>query len=386
MTISHRSRTRSITLRRSLVLRAGLVLALLVVVVAPVDAQESAQTQLDRAKARIAALSDEIAAAEGVVASTGRELDTAQAQLDEVEAVVNDIAVQLEEQEGRVAAAQEELARLRAEDARVRGTFHSRLAAIYKGAGPQDLGLMLSSGDIDTVLGRASFLEVVNTADQATLQDLAASRDRVRTQQERLAGERTFLEELKAEQEEVLAQVEALRDTRYLAFVSAREEVAQRQREQDDLEEESARLEAIIREATGPAPVISAPSAGGYVWPLCGRVTSEYGRRWGRQHRGIDIDDNRTRAIVAAKAGRVIFAAYDGGYGNMVLIQHADGVVTAYAHQSAMAVGVGQDVTTGQRIGTVGNTGNSTGPHLHFETRVGGTAVNPRRYLTGSGC
>lgn len=362
------------------------MLAVLGVLVVPAGAQESAQVQLDRAKARIAELADQIGQAEGVAATAGRELDTAQAQLDEIEAVVNDLAVQLEDQEGRVAAAAAELVLLQEEDARVRGTFGQRLAAIWKGAGPQDLSLMLSAADIDTVLGRASFLEVVNNADTATLEELRASRAQVQTQQERLAGERRFLEELKVEQELVLVQVQELRDTRYLAVVSAREAVAQLQREQDDLEEDSARLEAIIREATGPAPVISAPSSGGYVWPLCGSVTSEFGRRWGRQHKGMDIDDNRTQAIVAAKAGRVIFAAYDGGYGNMTLIQHNDGVVTAYAHQSHMAVSVGQNVTTGQRIGTVGTTGSSTGPHLHFETRVGGVAVNPRRYLTGSGC
>lgn len=367
-------------------LHVGIALLLIAVVVVPAGAQTSAQTQLDAAKARLAAIAEQVKDAEGVVASNGVELQRAEDRLDEVEAVVNAVAIQLEEQTGRVAAAQNELSRLRVENDRVQAKYDSRIAAIYKGVGPRDLDIVLSSTDISVVIGRANFLEVVNTADTASLQDLRASREQVRTQQERLAGERVLLEDFKAEQEVVLAQVQEIRDSRYLSLVDAQAQVGQLAREQDDVEAESKQLEEIIREATGPAPVISAPSSGGYVWPLCGSLSSDYGRRWGRLHKGLDIDDNRTKAIVAAKAGRVIFASYSGGYGNLTLIQHNDGVVTAYAHQAAIAVGVGAQVSTGQRIGTVGTTGSSTGTHLHFETRVNGGAVNPRRYLSGNGC
>jgi hypothetical protein len=111
-------------------------------------------------------------------------------------------------------------------------------------------------------------------------------------------------------------------------------------------------------------------------------VTSEYGPRWGRMHRGIDQGASTGTPIGASKAGTVIFAGWQGGYGNLTLIDHHDGVVTAYAHQSRFAVSAGHlRGLQGQTIGYVGNTGNSTGPHLHFETRVNGNAVNPRQYL-----
>ena len=90
-------------------------------------------------------------------------------------------------------------------------------------------------------------------------------------------------------------------------------------------------------------------------------------------------------AIGASKAGTVIYAGWQGGYGRLILIDHGN-VVTAYAHMSRFAVGSGASVSRGQTIGYVGSTGNSTGPHLHFETRVNGTAVNPRQYLSGSPC
>jgi murein DD-endopeptidase MepM/ murein hydrolase activator NlpD len=103
-------------------------------------------------------------------------------------------------------------------------------------------------------------------------------------------------------------------------------------------------------------------------------------------HQGIDQGASTGTPIGASKAGTVIYAGWQGGYGNLVLIDHHDGVVTAYAHQSRMAVSRGQSVSQGATIGYVGNTGNSTGPHLHFETRVNGSAVNPRQYLSGSPC
>ncbi|MEX0836143.1 MAG: M23 family metallopeptidase [Nitriliruptor sp.] len=102
-------------------------------------------------------------------------------------------------------------------------------------------------------------------------------------------------------------------------------------------------------------------------------------------HRGIDQGARTGTPIGASKAGTVIFAGWQGGYGNLVLIDHGS-VVTAYAHQSRMAVRSGQSVSQGSTIGYVGNTGNSTGPHLHFETRVNGSAVNPRQYLSGGPC
>ena len=103
-------------------------------------------------------------------------------------------------------------------------------------------------------------------------------------------------------------------------------------------------------------------------------------------HRGIDQGAATGTAIGASKAGTVIFANWQGGYGRLVLVDHHDGVVTAYAHMSSFSVGVGTSVSRGQTLGAVGSTGNSTGPHLHFETRVNGNAVNPRQYLSGSPC
>lgn len=110
------------------------------------------------------------------------------------------------------------------------------------------------------------------------------------------------------------------------------------------------------------------PSAfNGYIWPAQGALTSGYGWRWGRLHRGIDIAAPVGTPIYAAAAGEVISAGWDGGYGNSIKLEHLDGSVTVYAHNNRNLVSQGQRVKKGEQIAEMGSTGNSTGSHLHFE-------------------
>lgn len=117
----------------------------------------------------------------------------------------------------------------------------------------------------------------------------------------------------------------------------------------------------------------------GFIWPAKGVLTSGYGWRWGRMHKGIDIAGPIGTPIVAAAEGRVTYAGWNsGGYGYLVEIQHTDGSLTLYAHNNRILVQVGQEVAQGQQISEMGSTGYSTGPHLHFEVHPSGRgAVNP---------
>ena len=143
-----------------------------------------------------------------------------------------------------------------------------------------------------------------------------------------------------------------------------------------------------VRNASGgfdeypvPQPNDTTPSAAGFVWPANGVVSSPFGPRWGRMHEGLDIAAPTGRPVRAAKAGVVITAAASGAYGNLIVVDHGGGEQTRYAHLSAFAVATGTPVAIGQVIGRIGNTGRSTGPHLHFEIRFGGAAVDPLPYL-----
>jgi murein DD-endopeptidase MepM/ murein hydrolase activator NlpD len=127
----------------------------------------------------------------------------------------------------------------------------------------------------------------------------------------------------------------------------------------------------------------SEESAFGLIWPVHGPVTSEFGPRWGGFHPGLDIAPPYGTPIMAAKDGVVVFAGPDAGYGNFVIIDHGNGLATAYAHQSRIATTKGAIVRQGQIIGYEGSTGDSTGPHVHFEVRINGVVENPRNYESG---
>lgn len=123
----------------------------------------------------------------------------------------------------------------------------------------------------------------------------------------------------------------------------------------------------------------------GFLWPVKGELTSHFGHRWNRDHDGIDIAAPIGTPIRSVADGEVIYSDHRiKGYGNMVVIRHASGVCTVYAHNSANFVKVGDPIRRGQVIGEVGSTGRSTGPHLHFEVRAGGKAVNPLPYIRSS--
>jgi murein DD-endopeptidase MepM/ murein hydrolase activator NlpD len=124
-------------------------------------------------------------------------------------------------------------------------------------------------------------------------------------------------------------------------------------------------------------------SFNGYIWPTKGVITSGYGWRWGRMHKGIDIAGPIGTPIVAAAGGEVVTAGWNsGGYGNLVKLKHYDGSITVYAHNSKILVRRGQTVNQGQQIAAMGSTGYSTGPHLHFEIHPqGDRAANPIAFL-----
>lgn len=119
-------------------------------------------------------------------------------------------------------------------------------------------------------------------------------------------------------------------------------------------------------------------------WPVEGQITSKFGWRHGRQHKGIDIWNAAcSRALIyASRSGVVTRAGYTNGYGNLVVIDHGDGWVTYYAHLSRISVGKGQRIEAGDVVGNMGRTGNATGYHLHFEIRKNGVAINPLSILS----
>lgn len=117
--------------------------------------------------------------------------------------------------------------------------------------------------------------------------------------------------------------------------------------------------------------------------PLQGTVTSEFGVRNGRPHKGIDIASDKGNPIYAALKGKVVYSGSQRGYGNVIILEHDDYIMTVYAHNEANLVRLNETISKGQPIATVGQTGTASGPHLHFEYRVKGKAIDPREVLPG---
>jgi len=136
----------------------------------------------------------------------------------------------------------------------------------------------------------------------------------------------------------------------------------------------------VVTAYSGPIPATAAKGTGSFGWPVSGRITQKY---WTR-HPGLDIGAPTGTPVYAADSGYVVSAGWSNvGYGNMILINHGNGYLTRYAHLSSLNVEVGDSVKKGQMIGRVGSTGNSTGPHLHFEIIRGGVHRNPYGLLPG---
>lgn len=207
---------------------------------------------------------------------------------------------------------------------------------------------------------------------EAQLQDKVAA---LETSSQGLAQAVVALEAQRAS----LAEAAAAQESR-LAVIDA--QIAEFEQELSALAREESSIRAAIQASSNPGP----GSTGALLRPVPGAVSSGFGKRVHpitggvKMHNGVDMNARMGDPIKAAEAGVVIVSGVKGGYGNAVMIDHGGGMVTLYGHQSKLGVSVGQTVSRGQVIGWVGSTGQSTGPHLHFEVRINGTPRNPVNY------
>jgi murein DD-endopeptidase MepM/ murein hydrolase activator NlpD len=327
-----------------------------------------------------------IDAVQGEISSTQKRLERAQASLDAQKAELLEVRNQLEE-------ARDRLERLRSELETARKVLAARLVELYKADAPDALTVVLEADGFGDLLERAEFLERISDQDREVTDEVRRLRDRAEEQAKRLA---------KLEEREQLAAERILRWRDQIAavqsqLVSSRDELAAARANKRGalnqvrssrvslegdlraLEAEQARVSAALQGAAAPGPVRQ--GSGSLIWPVNGPVVSPFGMRWGRLHAGVDIAVPSGTAIRAADSGRVALMGWVGGYGNYTCIQHNASLSTCYAHQSSFATSNGANVSQGQVIGYVGCTGHCFGDHLHFETRVGGSPVDPLGYL-----
>lgn len=401
-------------MRRSSLLAVLCALAVLAAAGAPARAQTSGpRQQLERLEAEIertrALIREAEEEREGVLADLTRsdarrselgarielltgELTDAEAELEVLQASLDRTQEELDRWTRRLRRTREELSGQRA-------TLGSRASAAYRLGPAGFLELLLGADDLRSLTDRMEFVSSVLDSDSLLLQSITTTRSQVGEQRGRIAEfeqqvsaerdrvqrEVERIQELRAEQQALRAEVDREIATReeLLADIEATKEGYVRAVK--ELEAESARIQAMIQ-AGGGSSGSGNPNAQ-LAWPAPGPITSGYGWRthpiFGTQrfHAGVDIDAPCGAPISAAERGTVISSGWHGGYGETIILDHGDGLSTLYAHQSARGASTGQQVSRGQRIGSVGTTGWSTGCHLHFEVRVNGSPVDPVPYL-----
>jgi murein DD-endopeptidase MepM/ murein hydrolase activator NlpD len=337
----------------------------------------------------ITQLGNRIDGIQGQITATQQRLDRAQGSLDDKRNELLAVRDRLEE-------AKDRLSRLRSELATARKVLAARLVEIYKADEPDALTVVLQADGFDDLLERADFLDRISEQDRQITERVGGLRDRAETQAKQLAGLEAQVQEAAeailrvrdqiagAKQQLVNSQdeLQTAQSGRRGVLAGVRESRGALEDHLESLEREQARVQSALSGAgqTAFAGPIKQGS-GQLIWPVNGTFTSPFGYRWGRLHAGIDIAVPEGTPLRAADGGRVIIAGWTGGYGNYTCIQHTGTLSTCYGHQSSIGVSVGQAVSQGQVIGNSGNTGNSTGPHVHFETRINGNPVDPMGYL-----
>jgi murein DD-endopeptidase MepM/ murein hydrolase activator NlpD len=331
---------------------------------------------------------DRLKSREGVLTET---VEAQTARIDRLASRQRRLQADLDAKRGELIRIQDELrvrrarlARLRAKLSRSRVVLSRRLVELYQADRPDIVTVILNSKGFADLLERSEFMARINEQDAKVITSVRRAKVRTKAAADRLAA-------LEERQQRVTAIVLARRNEVAsvrirLASARARKAAALRDVRGDrrhleshlrELEEESAKVEGRLRGAAGPIR----RGSGRFIWPVNGAFTSPFGMRWGRLHAGIDIAAPTGTPIRAVDSGTVQLAGWQGGYGQYTCIGHGGGVSTCYAHQSSIGVSGGQNVSQGQVIGAVGNTGHSTGPHLHFEVRINGSPVDPMGYL-----
>jgi murein DD-endopeptidase MepM/ murein hydrolase activator NlpD len=287
------------------------------------------------------------------------------------------------------------LNQLKRQYSRAVGILNRRLVAIYEGDVPSSLDFVLGATSIDDVLQKMDFVNLIGREDRQIAAEvkrakltMGAERFQTRKLRLKVLGDERALAARAAQAQEtknaLLDATNQLEQTKQqraadLSHLSAHDRALADEIAQEQVE--SARLAGQILAAQTHSSVTSTPSSAGLIWPVNGPITSPFGPRWGSFHSGIDIGVPTGTPIHAAAAGDVIYCGWESGYGNLVVLDNGGNLATAYAHQSAIAVTCGQHVDQGQVIGYVGCTGHCFGPHLHFEVRINGQAVDPLGYL-----
>jgi murein DD-endopeptidase MepM/ murein hydrolase activator NlpD len=302
-------------------------------------------------------------------------INSIQVQINSLNRMIARVRSQVRTAQAHIAATQREMDK-------IRHLATAQAVMLYKSGGTETLNALLDSKTLTELDNRMELLGVAASQNTAALVRFGRLRAQLQDQHRVLFDRQAELRKERSAHQRTLDKRAELRKGVAADLARLNGKIRADKDKEHGLASQENHIKVLIAQAQAKnAVTVTGISSEGFIWPLNGPITSPFGPRWGTIHPGIDIDGFTGEPFVAAKGGRVIYAAYMNGYGNATMVDVGGGVVTLYGHQSRLGVSLGQTVNQGQVIGYVGCTGLCTGSHLHFEVRVNGTAVDPMQFL-----
>ena len=356
-----------------------------------IDALKAEQAE---SQARQEELKEQLAGVKEDQAAAQQKRQLLQQQLEAINAELDSIDAQISYYDGEIAQKEAERREAEAKEQAQYELFCERVRAMEEEGTVSYWSILFNAENFSDMLDRLADIDAVMDYDNQVMEELTAARQEL----ERLQAE---LESARAEEQAAKDQQEAKKAEQQAKVAEAQKlldqinaDAAELNRQLDDEMEGAAEIQAEIArkqkqlEEERRQNNVTIDSETNYLWPLPGyyRLTSLFGYRIhpitgkAHSHTGIDIPAPGGTPIQACKSGQVVTSAYHYSYGNYVVIDHGNGNSTLYAHMSSRAVSEGQMVSQGQTIGAVGDTGNTSGPHLHYEVRRNGQRTDPEAY------
>lgn len=362
------------------------------------------QNQLQDVGQQMQSQQDKKAKAEVVIGSVSAKLKEIQDALNTATAELKAIEKQQEETEEEIVKNEILLKKAEAELAKRQTILDRRIRDIYINGQLSYIDVVLGAKDFNDFANRVQLLRRIITSDMDLIDAVKEQRSQIQATKATLEADREKILELKKNAAEKQEEIKQKRSEQQFVLDQAQNDKATAEAAYAELQASSAEitrtLQARAAERAAQAAAASSSSGGSgsvdtfqvqgsgqFIWPVNGPITSPFGYRmhpiFGRMigHTGIDIGVGSGTPVHAADSGVVVDAGWMGGYGYAVLIDHGNGFATLYGHNESLVASAGQRVSQGQVIAYSGSTGNSTGPHVHFEVRLNGEPVDPMGYL-----